>query len=60
MVSVMLTTISSNDEAEKFRNNLRSQPTSKTSTNSPQGLLDKLIYTFSIMDRNSVGLTNRD
>ena len=51
MVSVMLATISNNDEAEKFRNNLRFQQTFKTSTNSPQSLLDKLIYAFSVMDR---------
>ena len=41
MVSVILATISNNDEASRFRNNLRFQQTFQTSTNNPQNLLDK-------------------
>ena len=46
MVSVILATISNNDEAERFRNNLRFQQTFQTSTNSPQSLLDKIDLRF--------------
>ena len=46
MVSVILATISNSDEAERFRNNLKFQKTFKTSTNSPQSLLDEIDLRF--------------
>ena len=47
MVSVIIVTVSNNDEAERFRNNVRFQQTFKTSTNNSQSLLDKIDLPFS-------------
>ena len=46
MVSAILARINNNDEAERFKNNLRCQQTFQTSTNSPQSLLDKIDLRF--------------
>ena len=58
MVSVILATISKNDEAERFIDNLRFHQTLQTSTNSPQSLLDKIELRF-FRHRQEQGWTNK-